>query len=319
MDDITSGALVSDPETRRALQLDTLSAILPMERRDRLAELLTDDDVETLKHLAREGMGENSLRALASDLAYLEAWAQAATGAALPWPASESLALKFVAHHLWDTAKREVDPQHGMPAAVAAKLREALLLRSDGPHAPSTVKRRLASWGTLHRWKGHEGPFCSPSLRAALRSRSGPAPGRGSARASGRSPVTSSTVCSPPAGPTGWPTPAISPSCCSPSPPAGAAAARWRGCGSSSLVMNRRSRSMLRTRTQRRCRAFPFSSAAPRPDKRTRRRGCCWSGLRSRRCANGSSGRTSARGRSSARSTVGRRWRRGRLRRSRSI
>ena len=49
------------------------AAILPMDRRERLAELLTDDDVETLKHLAREGMGENSLRALASDLAYLEA------------------------------------------------------------------------------------------------------------------------------------------------------------------------------------------------------------------------------------------------------
>jgi hypothetical protein len=84
MGDITSRALLADPETRRALQLDTLSAILPMERRDRLAELLTDDDVETLKHLAREGIGENSLRALASDLAYLEAWALAATGAALP-------------------------------------------------------------------------------------------------------------------------------------------------------------------------------------------------------------------------------------------
>ena len=87
--------MVSDPETRRALQLDTLSAILPMERRDRLAELLTDDDVATLKHLAREGMGENSLRALASDLAYLEAWARVATGAALPWPASESLAVEI--------------------------------------------------------------------------------------------------------------------------------------------------------------------------------------------------------------------------------
>jgi hypothetical protein len=72
MDGITSRALVSDPETRRALQLDALSAILPMERRDRLAELLTDDDVATLKHLAPEGMGENTLRALASDLAYLE-------------------------------------------------------------------------------------------------------------------------------------------------------------------------------------------------------------------------------------------------------
>jgi hypothetical protein len=38
-------------------------AILPMDRRDRLAELLTDDGVETLKHLAHEGMGENTLRA----------------------------------------------------------------------------------------------------------------------------------------------------------------------------------------------------------------------------------------------------------------
>lgn len=169
MDEITSDALITDPETRRALQLDALSAILPIERRDRLAELLTDDDVATLKHLAQEGIGENSLRALASDLAYLESWAQAATGAALPWPASESLALKFVAHHLWDSAKRETDPQHGVPTDVASALRESAMLRSTGPHAPSTVKRRLASWGTLHRWKGQEGPFASPSLRAALR------------------------------------------------------------------------------------------------------------------------------------------------------
>src|SRR5678815_2545787 len=95
MDDITARALVSDPETRRALQLDALASILPMERRDRLAELLTDEDVATLKHLAREGMGENTLRALASDLAYLETWAMAATGEPLPWPASESLALKL--------------------------------------------------------------------------------------------------------------------------------------------------------------------------------------------------------------------------------
>src|SRR6476661_486671 len=106
MDDISSRSLLADPATRRALQLDTLSAILPMERRDRLAELLTDDDVATLKHLAREGMGENSLRALSSDLAYLEGWSQAATGKALPWPATEALTLKFIAHHLWDQAKR---------------------------------------------------------------------------------------------------------------------------------------------------------------------------------------------------------------------
>jgi hypothetical protein len=64
-------ALSRDPLTRRALELDALAAILPMDRRDRLAVILTDEDVATLKHLAKEGMGENSLRALASDLAYL--------------------------------------------------------------------------------------------------------------------------------------------------------------------------------------------------------------------------------------------------------
>ena len=102
MREAPSPALPRDPVTRRALELDALAAILPMDRRDRLAEILTDDDVATLKHLAKEGMGENSLRALASDLAYLEAWALAATGTPLPWPAPEALALKFVAHHLWD-------------------------------------------------------------------------------------------------------------------------------------------------------------------------------------------------------------------------
>ena len=157
------------PEEQRAHALDALAGILPMHRRDRLASLLTDDDVATLRHLAREGMGANSLRALTSDLAYLEAWARAATAAPLPWPAPETLALKFIAHHLWDPAAREKDPTHGMPAEVAARLRTDGLLRVAGPHAPDTVKRRLASWGTLHRWRGVEGPFAAPHLKLALR------------------------------------------------------------------------------------------------------------------------------------------------------
>ncbi|MCT4475484.1 integrase, partial [Bosea sp. SSUT22] len=160
---------LADSETRRALQLDALSAFLPMERRDQLAKILTDDDVATLRHLAKEGMGENSLRALASDLAYLEAWAIAATAAPLPWPAPEALALKFVAQHLWDPAQRESDPGHGMPEVIATALRLDGHLRVAGPHAPSTVKRRLAHWSTLHRWKGLMGPFAAPSLRTAVR------------------------------------------------------------------------------------------------------------------------------------------------------
>ena len=41
MDDIVKGRSL-DAESRRALQLDTLSAILPMDRRDRLAQLLME-------------------------------------------------------------------------------------------------------------------------------------------------------------------------------------------------------------------------------------------------------------------------------------
>ncbi|TIP53826.1 MAG: integrase, partial [Mesorhizobium sp.] len=93
-----------DQKLRRAEALDALDSVLPFDRRDFLAEILTDDDVATLRHLAKEGIGENSLRALASDLGYLEAWSLAATGFSLPWPAPEALLIKFVAHHLWDPA-----------------------------------------------------------------------------------------------------------------------------------------------------------------------------------------------------------------------
>lgn len=71
----------------RTEALDTIAAVLPIERGDELAELLTDQDVETLRHLVNEGMGENTLRALTSDLAYLQAWSLATTKNSLPWPA----------------------------------------------------------------------------------------------------------------------------------------------------------------------------------------------------------------------------------------
>ncbi|WP_085026316.1 site-specific integrase [Ensifer aridi] len=160
---------MSDAVRIRAEQLDTIASVLPIDRRDKLAELLTDQDVETLKHLVNEGMGENTLRALTSDLAYLEAWSLAATGSPLPWPAPEALLLKFVAHHLWDPAKREGDPDHGMPAEIVQVLRDGGVLRSLGPHAPDTVRRRLANWSTLTKWRGATGAFASPALKSAIR------------------------------------------------------------------------------------------------------------------------------------------------------
>ncbi|BBD41295.1 integrase (plasmid) [Aminobacter sp. Y103A] len=159
----------SDQKLRRAEALDALDSVLPFGRRDFLADILTDDDVETLRHLAREGMGENSLRALASDFGYLEAWCLAATGEPLPWPAPETLLMKFIAHHLWDPVKREADLAHGMPDDVASALRAAGLLRVEGPHAPNTVRRRLSSWSTLTGWRGLKGRFNAPGLRSALK------------------------------------------------------------------------------------------------------------------------------------------------------
>ncbi len=149
--------------------IDALAGLLPMAARDRLAETLTLAEIDTLTHLAKTGTGPNSLRALASDLAYLEAWARASTDAPLVWPASETTVLRFIAHHLWDEEEREKNPEHGMPEVVAEALRAQGRLKSTGPHAPATVRRRLALWSSLHRWRALEGPFGTPSIRNALR------------------------------------------------------------------------------------------------------------------------------------------------------
>lgn len=149
--------------------VDALAGFLPLAARDRLAETLSPAEIDTLTHLAKTGTGPNSLRALASDLAYLEAWARASTAEPLVWPASEMTVLRFIAHHLWDGEEREKNPEHGMPKEVAEALRTEGRLKSTGPHAPATVRRRLALWSSLHRWRGLEGPFGNPSIRNALR------------------------------------------------------------------------------------------------------------------------------------------------------
>jgi integrase len=56
-----------------------------------------------------------------------------------------------------------------MPAEVAAALKSQGLLRTEGPHAPSTVRRRLSSWSTLTKWRGLSGNFSAPGLHSALK------------------------------------------------------------------------------------------------------------------------------------------------------
>ena len=149
--------------------LNPLYSVLPTRQVENLGHELNSEDVATLSYLVQQGMGANTLRALAADLAYIECWCKAATGHDLDWPASETLILKFIAHHLYDVAKHEVDKSHGMPEEVVSAMIKAGVLKHVGPHAPSTVKRRLSSWATLTRWKGLEGAFQSPKIKNAIR------------------------------------------------------------------------------------------------------------------------------------------------------
>lgn len=154
-------------EVTREDRFGPLGAVITFQRQEQLDQLLTDDDLATLRHLLRKGTPENSLRALASDLAYLEAWCQAATGRPLPWPAPEALVLKFIAHHLYDPNEQGRDPTHGMPAEIERVLKGQGVLKVGGPHAPATVLRRLSSWASLHRWRGLESAIAAPRVRTA--------------------------------------------------------------------------------------------------------------------------------------------------------
>jgi integrase len=149
--------------------MDSLARLLPLAARDRLADALDPAEIDTLAYLAKAGTGPNSLRAFASDLGYLEAWSHAAINAPLAWPVTETTVLRFIAHHLWDEDEHEKNPEHGMPRHVANVLRAEGRLKSNGPHAPATVRRRLALWSSMHRWQGLEGPFSAPTIRQALR------------------------------------------------------------------------------------------------------------------------------------------------------
>lgn len=137
------------------------------------AVALNKDDQDTLSHLLRKGVGSNSLRAMRSDLAYLEAWSLACDGTPLPWPPTKEIALRFIAHHLWDPDEKAVNPGHGMPLHVRKSLEDADFLRVKGPHAPATTERRISSWRSLCKWRALEHPFSSPevsrTLRAAVR------------------------------------------------------------------------------------------------------------------------------------------------------
>ncbi len=150
-----------------------LTELMPVEAAERLATHLTAGDIETLRDLVRAAVPDNTIRAVASDLAYLEAWARAATGDALAWPPAEADGLKFIAHHLFRAeerkARREAGAEdYGMPRELEYSLREQGILKGTVPHAPATVSRRLSSWRRIAQARGHEDALSTSVLRRAL-------------------------------------------------------------------------------------------------------------------------------------------------------
>lgn len=146
-----------------------LVELLPIAAADRLAAHLTPADVATLRDLVRASVPDNTIRAVASDLAYLEAWHQAVTGAPLAWPPSDADALRFIAHHLFRAEERAARGSgYGMPEDVEARLRAEGVLRTNLPHAPATVARRLSSWRRAAQSRGAEDALSSSLVRRAL-------------------------------------------------------------------------------------------------------------------------------------------------------
>ncbi|WP_118138389.1 tyrosine-type recombinase/integrase [Oceanicella sp. SM1341] len=120
---------------------------------------LPAEDAAALTELYIRGTAPNTLRAYERDLAYIAAWKQEAFGAALAWPESEAVALRFVLEHTGDAG----------PAAqaVAGALVARGLRRDTAPPSPATLDRRIATWRAFHRMRNLPSPFEAPLIAQA--------------------------------------------------------------------------------------------------------------------------------------------------------
>jgi len=148
-------------------RLGELISVVGLDSESLVESLLSDGEIDSLKKIIRNGTPLNTLRAYVSDLTYLEAWCQAATGAALPWPAPQELVLKFIAHHADSSAPNE-EPAFNMPLTVRQSLSSKGISKADKAHSISTIERRLATWGKAHVMQGYKNTIGIDEIRAVV-------------------------------------------------------------------------------------------------------------------------------------------------------
>lgn len=145
-----------------------MDSVLPFDRRDLSAEILTDGDVETCatwprmasaQILSGTGLRPRLSRGLVARRDRTAA-ALAGSGSLVdqvgrPPPLGRFPALNRSG--AWHVRCRHGRAEGG--GTVAGK---------SGPHAPSTVRRPLSTWSTLTQWRGLRGNFAAPGLRSAI-------------------------------------------------------------------------------------------------------------------------------------------------------
>lgn len=111
---------------------------------------------ERLRRIVREGTPENTERAYRSDLAYVESWGRASGLRVGPPMSVEDLA-RFIVDHV-DGPPPEVDR-----ALVAEGAK-----RDFGPHAITTIKRRVAVISVAHQLRGLPNPCVDARIQEIL-------------------------------------------------------------------------------------------------------------------------------------------------------
>lgn len=104
---------------------------------------LGEDTWDKIEEIIAGGTPKNSRQALLSDLRYIDSWFQAIGEEGLSYPVPPAYVLRFIAEHVKGLPPEVEHRMQRRPQAAGRK-------RKSGPHAISTVTRRVRSLSTAH-------------------------------------------------------------------------------------------------------------------------------------------------------------------------